>query len=439
MIYEVNEESPYMIDNVIEPVQRRSARLANVRENILTFDSDESELEISIPVANNKKHIMGLDNFGNTCYLNTILQTFRYLKRFTTLLNDETISRLVFEKLTRSMSYQEGILQFDNTVLRNFRKLFQSMNINNKKLKSIKPLSIRTALRQKNEMFDNDFQQDVHEAFTSITEIIHQELSQKIDIPQPTTDLEIACKTHWSNDYSPIYELFHGMYCETRTCSLCKHNNSNYAPNLCLCLDIPKFESEKYPTDYSKYIMIKSKISNVKLLDLEINNMIQCLTPETKRNIEFIDRNIREKTQSYTINECMELYSKDSIIEDVQCSFCDQKCNAICKYTMCIAPKILVIQLKRFSYNGSKICNPIELELTHNIIVDDIIYHYKLSALINHNGHDISCGHYYSYAYSEDNNSWYMFNDSKTIKTAPANINTSETYMLFYELIDENT
>lgn len=445
MIYDPNIVTPVYDEMLqqygIEGRPRTRQALKQVRE-MLTLDSDdEDEVVIDLQDARNtyirpstKNHIIGLDNFGNTCYLNTIIQSLKYTKKFNDMINDMSTMEMIYKKYSLSSSYHESMIKLEDSTLMHIKKLFQSMNNDNKKIKSIKPFPFRNNIRQKDDLFNNDNQQDVHEAFTSIMEIVHNEMSQKMNIPTPVTDIENACKMHWSDNYSPIYDLFHGMYYETRTCTNCNHCTTKYTPNICLSLNIPKLNNVNHVTDYSKYIVIKSKVSTVKLDDFEIQLMIDCLLPNTKRHLDIIDRNLMERSHSYTITECLEEYTKESVIEGVDCSHCNTRSNATCSYGISIAPKILVIQLKRFSYDGSKITNPINIELTYDITIDSKVYSYKLSSLINHNGHNTSCGHYYSYSYSEENSCWYMFNDSKIIKTAINNINTAETYMIFYEL-----
>jgi ubiquitin C-terminal hydrolase len=372
-------------------------------------------------------HNVGLENFGNTCYLNTIIQTLFHLDTFKNVINKDHILELFCQK--------KSIQDLDNSNIMNLKNLFTILA--EKKMKKVEPIAFRSGLQLNNDLFNNDDQQDVQEAFIMILEIIHNEISQKIEMPScDSSDLNEAIRIHWFNNYSPVYNLFHGMYYTSRRCTNCAHKKTNYEPNCFLGLDIPKVENNNVNIDYASFLILKCKIPSIKLSDVEIQMMESCLSANTKQQLQIVDRNMRESTIEYSIQDCIDEYHTSKIIENVRCSNCNLNYNHTCTYGIAIVPKILMIQLKRFKYDGSKIYNHIILQHMITIPCESGDKMYRLSSIINHTGPNTLCGHYYMYNYNKRNDCWYKYNDASVTKIQEKTINNSESYLLFYELIN---
>ena len=119
-------------------------------------------------------------------------------------------------------------------------------------------------------------------------------------------------------------------------------------------------------------------------------------------------------------------------------------------------PKILVIQLKRFSKDGGSnkyggisrmmgstknsdlIDYPVKgLDMGEYLLnkEDDKEYIYDLYAVSNHMG-SLYGGHYTAHCKNGLDNQWYYFNDSSCGKTSKDDIVCSSAYVLFYRLRD---
>ena len=117
-------------------------------------------------------------------------------------------------------------------------------------------------------------------------------------------------------------------------------------------------------------------------------------------------------------------------------------------------PKILIIHLKRFSYNGTKLKNAVnfdeEIQIdAEYLALDKSMYHrqdqitkeinhvYRLYAIIIHEGYSTSRGHYYTYIKNQDNKLWYKYDDDvvKPVGTDLSSVkrSTSNAYILFYK------
>ena len=379
-----------------------------------------------------RQHVItnkGLDNFGNTCYLNVIIQTLLHLKTFRTVFDDKNILELFCQK--------HSFMELDESIIMNLRALFFGLSDKTTKIKSIAPLTFRSALQYGNALFNNDDQQDVQEAFIMILEMLHNEISQKVTNPMPciNANLNDACNMHWYNNFSPIYNLFHGMYYVQRRCMNCAHKKINYEPNCFLGLDITTLNDADIEVDYQAYFTLKCKINSIKLSEVEIAMMMECLSADTKDEIDIIARNTMENKMEYSLQSCIDNYHAPESMDSVLCSQCNLNYEHSCTYGITIAPKIMMIQLKRFKYDGSKICSRISLQHTITMPSATGATDYRLSSIINHTGLNTLCGHYYMYNYDKELLCWYRYNDQSVVKTLEKNINLTESYLLLYELM----
>jgi len=71
----------------------------------------------------------------------------------------------------------------------------------------------------------------------------------------------------------------------------------------------------------------------------------------------------------FTLKKCLELYSNPEEMNDVLCSRCNKRGNSTKRMTITIIPPVLVIQLKRFGRNGSKINSNIILPEKLDLLV----------------------------------------------------------------------
>ena len=106
--------------------------------------------------------------------------------------------------------------------------------------------------------------------------------------------------------------------------------------------------------------------------------------------------------------------------------------NQIINYNKYHTNNIIIIQIKRFSFDQTKSNDPQKDEkpipIDENIINDN--GNYKLKGFIEHKG-PITHGHYISYIKVNDN--WYCFNDKNVFTEDPKLRNNKDVYILLYE------
>uniref|UniRef100_A0A8C4LTD7 Ubiquitin carboxyl-terminal hydrolase n=1 Tax=Equus asinus asinus TaxID=83772 RepID=A0A8C4LTD7_EQUAS len=127
------------------------------------------------------------------------------------------------------------------------------------------------------------------------------------------------------------------------------------------------------------------------------------------------------------------------------CPNCKKHQQATKKFDLWSLPKILVVHLKRFSYNRywrDKLDTVVEFPvrgLNMSEFVCDLSarpYVYDLIAVSNHYG-AMGVGHYTAYAKNKLNGKWYYFDDSNVSLASEEQIVTKAAYVLFYQRRDD--
>lgn len=146
-----------------------------------------------------------------------------------------------------------------------------------------------------------------------------------------------------------------------------------------------------------------------------------------------------------TLRECFEQMIEEEPI-DRKCELCEYK-KSIKKTKIWRPGMTLFIELCRFvSLPNGRLCkNNSHVEIPHEIDISEfcdntmktdatLSYKYKLKGISNHLGY-MGGGHYTADCLSViDNKTWYHFDDSNVSMYDGSNINTSNAYVLLYEM-----
>jgi len=396
--------------------------------------------------------IYGLDNLGNTCYLNSIIQSLANLNNFRKFLLDKDFIKHLIYKLENSELDLKGRLQtlYDSPIYQFFR-IIKTIWTGSIDSESLKPTTLRKKIGLKNPMFKSSQQQDAHEAFSILIEMMHMEIAQKIPLELQITSnpdpLVTSCVNFWAKEYSPLYNMFHSMYVTKRICSECQVQTEVYEPNLFLGLDIPKpgTKSQVYTEGLvpecviSNYINIVCKIPSIQISESTKQQMCELLDEKTTQQIKEKHSLISDINVKFDLLDCLEEFVSEKQIDNFSCSGCGNKCSCTSKSQMVIPPKTLCIHIKRFSNHLTKRSNLITFPTSLSIqkIVSNhekFNTNYKLKSVINHAGTSLNFGHYYTYAHSSIHEKWYNFNDETVMEIGNTNLCTPNAYLLFYEL-----
>ncbi|XP_022869314.1 ubiquitin carboxyl-terminal hydrolase 8-like [Olea europaea var. sylvestris] len=151
---------------------------------------------------------------------------------------------------------------------------------------------------------------------------------------------------------------------------------------------------------------------------------------------------------SVSLYKCFEAFLKEEPLgpEDMwYCPVCKKHCQASKKLDLWRLPKILVIHLKRFSYNRF-LKNKLEAFVDFPIRDLDMSsyiawkngqssHRYLLYAISNHYG-SMGGGHYTAFVH-HGGNQWYDFDDSHVSLISEDKIKTSAAYVLFYRRVED--
>jgi ubiquitin carboxyl-terminal hydrolase 8 len=338
-----------------------------------------------------KKGYTGIDNLGNTCFLNSCLQVLNHTYEMNEILNNKTEDQM-------KMNLP------DTNILREWNDLRTVMWSGNGVVspnKFVNNIQQIAHIKHK-DIFTGWAQNDMPEFLLFMIDCIHNSISRGVTLKisgklESKTD-EIAVKCYsmlqdvYSKEYSEIMDIFFGIYM-----------------------------SELTSRDGSIVHVIKPE--SFFILDLPV-----------------LDGN-RIATNIY---ECMDFFTKPEYMEGENAWFNEKtgkKEDVKKSIKFWNLPKILVISLKRFSPDGrhklnSHINFPLEnLDLSRYIQgYNASKYKYNLYGICNHSG-GVMGGHYTAFVKHIDDK-WIHFNDTHVeIVENPVSIISPLAYCLFYRIV----
>ena len=313
---------------------------------------DEHWVQVIIKQNPIKKPLAGLKNFGNSCFLNSVLQCLVYSPGLPFFA--ENIPHIIIEKSISRHSF-----------LYHFGLLCKEMRVRSE----VSPIIFYNNLSKICPLMNPGRQQDAHEFLLALLNAFDEE-----------------CRRAWSKNHDPfdsaVHSLFGSTLLEVKICDQCKHVTYNTSHVLDICIPIDLLKRKEIPT-------IESCLK-------------QFMTPSES-------------------------------VTGVNCEQCKKISTMSNKLIFKKTPYILIITMMRFSANGQKIENNVDFDfsLDINFCTEDSQHSlYELFAMIVHNGHHISNGHFTSAI--KIGNAWYAFDDTKVTKVTEKSILLSRPYMLFY-------
>jgi len=336
-----------------------------------------------MPPKYNQYGYVGLENLGNTCFLNSCLQALSHTYELNMLLdvtdkrNNNDDSKILDEwnELRKTIWENNGVIS------------------PNKFVTSVQSVAKKKAIN----IFTGWSQNDISEFLLFMLDCIHNSFSRPVSVrvsgkkENGLDELAIKCYDHlkdnYGREYSEIMDMFYGLHV-----------------------------MELLSIDHKTHHVIKPE--QYFITDLPI---------PTKENI--------------TIYDCFDLYTEEEKLQGDNAWYNEKtkmKEDIIKRTRFWNFPNVMVITLARFSADGTNkrkdnIRFPLDnLDLSKYVCgYKPKSYVYELYAICNHSG-GVFRGHYTAFVKNYTGN-WFLFNDSIIQKVAdPSSIITPMAYCLFY-------
>ncbi|XP_069844479.1 ubiquitin carboxyl-terminal hydrolase 8 isoform X2 [Dipodomys merriami] len=184
----------------------------------------------------------------------------------------------------------------------------------------------------------------------------------------------------------------------------------------------------------------------VTLFQGQFKSTVQCLTCHKKsRTFEaFMYLSLPlASTSKCTLQDCLRLFSKEEKLTDnnrFYCSHCRARRDSLKKIEIWKLPPVLLVHLKRFSYDGrwkqklqTSVDFPLEnLDLSQYVIgPKNSLKKYNLFSVSNHYG-GLDGGHYTAYCKNAARQRWFKFDDHEVSDISVGAVRSSAAYILFY-------
>ncbi|KAM9861243.1 ubiquitin carboxyl-terminal hydrolase 8 isoform 2-T2 [Aulostomus maculatus] len=360
-----------------------------------------SKVEIARPSAAKIRHLnptfgglgaslTGLRNLGNTCYMNSILQCLCN----TPAMADYFNNNYYLEDINRS-----NILGHKGEVAEEFGVIMKALWAG--LYKCISPREFKITIGKINDQFASYDQQDSQELLLFLMDGLHEDLNkadnrkrykeEENDHLDDQTAADLAWSKHKLLNESIIVALFQGQFKSTVQCQTC-HRKSR------------TFETFMY-------------------LSLPLASTSKC-----------------------SLQDCLRLFSKEERLTDnnkVFCRHCKAHRDSTKKLEIWKVPPIMLVHLKRFSYEGrwkqklqTSVDFPLDgLDLSQYVIgPKQNLKKYNLYGVSNHYG-GLDGGHYTAYCKNSIKQRWYKFDDHEVSDISTSSVKSSAAYILFYSTL----
>ncbi|XP_068590830.1 ubiquitin carboxyl-terminal hydrolase 50-like [Cebidichthys violaceus] len=324
--------------------------------------------------------VCGLDNSGNSCYLNAVLQCLcSTVPLVEHLLNQDTRKELGRSKCR---------------VAEMFVRLLEEMWLGSSS--SCAPVEARSVMCSILPQFNNYSQQDAQELLLSLVNALHDDLKKVAKRPmrsslrQSRRDRNRNCATAAMESTTVVSRLFEGQLGYMTLCMHC--NLQTHSTQTFTVLSLP------IPTD-----------------------IIKC-----------------------SIQDCLSLFFEQTILtegEQMQCLVCGERRETAVLTCLDEPPEILMLHLKRFGCKGKNqvklrtnvvFSSRLDLSPFLSSSVQNTLYSsYRLYAIVNHTGH-LNMGHYTALCHNALTRSWHSFDDSAVREVRDSLVQSPNAYVLLY-------
>ncbi|XP_045142387.1 ubiquitin carboxyl-terminal hydrolase 8 [Echinops telfairi] len=331
--------------------------------------------------------LTGLRNLGNTCYMNSVLQC---------LCNAPHLADYFNRNLYQDDINRSNLLGHKGEVAEEFGIIMKALWTG--QYRYVSPKDFKITIGKINDQFAGFSQQDSQELLLFLMDGLHEDLNkadnrkrhreENNDHLDDLRAAEHAWQKHKQLNESIIVALFQGQFKSTVQCLTC-HKKSR------------TFEAFMY-------------------LSLPLASTSKC-----------------------SLQDCLRLFSKEEKLTDnnrFYCSHCRARRDSLKKIEIWKLPPVLLVHLKRFSYDGrwkQKLQTSVDFPLEHLDLSQYVIgpknslKKYNLFSVSNHYG-GLDGGHYTAYCRNAARQRWFKFDDHEVSDISVSSVKSSAAYILFY-------
>ena len=397
---------------------RKISKKNNKKEESIIILKKESERKKSgkdVLVLYSRPILIGLNNIGATCFMNSTLQCLSQTKQLTNFfINKSNKSKII----NNNYALKKDDSQLSPAFLELILKLWDKNGD-----KAYSPNKFMDTVEKMNPLFKQGQAGDSKDFILFILQRLHKELkkivnsnhenSPKKKDPLDQYDKNIAFNEFYA-DYkdnsSIISDIFFGFLETTNECLKCKKYSDLQGVNNPTCYKYSIFKCLIFPLE---------EVKNMK------NNSLNY-----------------EKEITITLDECFIYNQKSDLCSGDNrhyCNICKKLCDSIYTTRILLGPEVLIIILDR----GKGNLYDIKLDFSETINLSQFILQkekskaiYNLYGVITHVGQGSPNAHFVASCKSPIDYKWYRYNDAliKPITDIQSEvIDYGTPYILFYE------
>ncbi|KAL4445628.1 hypothetical protein ABPG74_006179 [Tetrahymena malaccensis] len=381
----IERKSSFLVKSKAEQQQ-----ITNPLIKYYKYDFDFSKFNFNF----SRRSSAGLNNIGNTCFMNSALQCV-----FNTPVFNEFFFSGAFEKDINPKN--KGVAQSYSVLIKQVRNTGSSS--------SQAPYALKKSIERVSSQFYGTDQQDAQELLRCLLDGLHEDLNRVRTKPKyreleadtnKRTLQEISddwYQYYKGRDDSVVTDFFSGQLLSKVICSKCKNESLAFDNFMDLSLSFSRGQEN----------------------EADLVDLLKAFLKE------------------------------ENLDDDYYCSKCKARTKSRRQFELYKLPQILVIHLKRFNFGRSyrnKISSSVSFPVTDFDVsqfiqssTDNSVKNsrYELFGIVNHSG-SLSGGHYTSESLNPYDGKWYNYNDSHAGSISQESINKyqssgrSSPYLLFY-------
>lgn len=231
-------------------------RDVSFHENRCTAIGMDEDLSVYKKTSSSRMGIVGLQNLGNTCYMNSGLQC---------LSNTVLLSRYFLEDLYSEDINETNPLGTKGILAKHYAKLIKILWYDSKRV--ISPSFLKRVIGKFHSNFSGNAQQDGQELISTVLDALHEDLNRvkrKPYVESATTsdpeDNSISV-SNWYNylvrNQSIIVDLMHGQYKSVLKCPKCANYSVTFDPFCMIALPVSTHKQRVIKFTYVPYNLLE--------------------------------------------------------------------------------------------------------------------------------------------------------------------------------------